>query len=386
LPDDLELPFQQNHITFIFKAVSLKKPSKLQYRYMLEGYDKDWIYSNESSAVYASLEPSSYTFMVQTSLDGVHWSSPVNHFDFVITPPFWQSKWFYLLCTLIVLSWIYSYYKIQKSNAKLNKQKEVITEQKNGLEYKNKAIIDSIRYAKRIQNSILPKRKFVEKELKESFISYLPKDIVSGDFYWVEKANNKVYFAVADCTGHGVPGAMVSIMCKGVLTQAVKEMKISSPANILDVSTSLLISKIFDSDEETVNDGMDIALCAIDFEKMQLEFSGANNGLYLVRNNEIITYKADKQPVGKFDYISGFTNHHIDLKKGDMIYLFSDGYADQFGGENNKKFKSKQFRDLLLSVSAKDVLIQKEIIEETFVKWKGANDQVDDVCVMGVRI
>jgi len=386
LPLDLELPFQQNHITFIFKAVSLKNSEKLNYRYKLEGYDKDWIYTKEASAVYSSLEPGSYEFIVQVSLDGVNWSSPANVFEFSITPPFWQSSWFYLLCVLIVLSWIYSYYRIQQSNKKLSRQKLLITEQNQTLEHKNKAIIDSIKYAKRIQNSILPRKKFVESELREYFISYLPKDIVSGDFYWVEKADNKLYFAVADCTGHGVPGAMVSIMCKGLLTQVVKEMKIKSPANILDITSSLLVNKMLDSDEENVNDGMDIALCSIDFTTMKLEYSGANNNLYLFRDGNIHVYRATKQPVGRYDYVMPFENHVIDVQKGDLVYLFSDGYADQFGGDNNKKFMSKRFRDLLISIASKDVIIQKEILEEEFHRWKGNNDQVDDVCVMGVRI
>ncbi len=386
LPYNLELSFQQNHVTFLFKAISLKKPDKVSYRYQLVGYDNTWFVTNEPSAVYSSLDPGYYVFQLQVSTDGENWSTPAVEYSFLITPPFWRTWWFYSLCALIIFTWIYSYVRIQKANSKLREQRKTIIEQKSIVLEKNKAILDSIQYAKRIQRAILPKRKFMESELKNYFVSYLPKDIVSGDFYWVEKVNNKTYFAVADCTGHGVPGAMVSIMCKNLLTQVVKEMSVTKPAHILDLITSLLVTRIFDTDGDSVKDGMDITLCCIDYNTLMLEYSGANNPLYIYRNGEIIIYKADKQPVGKFDFLLPFTHHVIQLQKDDIIYAFSDGYADQFGGDDDKKFKTKNLRELLIKIADRDLEIQKRILEDTFHKWKGLKEQVDDICILGIKI
>lgn len=271
-----------------------------------------------------------------------------------------------------------------------NKQKQIIEEQKlivensrDLLEEKNTEITDSIQYAKRIQNAILPPTKIVKKYLEESFILYKPKDIVAGDFYWLEHVANKVLFAAADCTGHGVPGAMVSVVCNNALNRSVRELGLTDAGAILDKTREIVIQEFEKSDEE-VKDGMDIALCSLEGNKLQ--YAGAHNPLWIIRNGELIETKANKQPIGQFDKPIPYVTHEFDLQKGDTVYIFSDGYIDQFGGEKGKKFKAKSFKNLLLTIQEKNMEEQKRIIDETFETWKGNLEQVDDVCVIGVRV
>ena len=270
---------------------------------------------------------------------------------------------------------------------KINKKLEF---QNLEIETKSQSITDSIVYAKRIQGAILPSENTINKLLKNNFIYYKPKDIVAGDFYWMESIvsdNNEecVLFAAADCTGHGVPGAMVSVVCNNALNRAVREFKLKEPAKILDKITELVI-ETFEQSEANIKDGMDIALCRLNTKTNELEYAGANNSLYLVRNNELSEIKSDKQPIGKFTNTVAFTNHKISLKKDDAIYLFTDGYADQFGGIKGKKFKYKQFRELLLTNCNLKMDQQLERLNFTFNNWKGDLEQIDDVCVIGVKI
>jgi serine phosphatase RsbU (regulator of sigma subunit) len=263
------------------------------------------------------------------------------------------------------------------------KQKAVIEEQKDIVEMAHQEIKDSITYTKRIQNAILPPIKVVKEYLQESFILYQPKDVVAGDFYWLEHKNNKVLFAAADCTGHGVPGAMVSVICNNALNRSVREHGLTDPGQILDKSREIVVAE-FEKSEEEVKDGMDIAICSLEGNK--LKYAGAHNPLWIIRNGAIIETKANKQPIGQFDNPEPYTTHSFDLEPGDAIYIFSDGYVDQFGGEKGKKFKSRAFRELLLSIQDKAMEEQKTIIDETFNSWKGDLEQIDDVCIIGVKI
>ena len=264
----------------------------------------------------------------------------------------------------------------------VRQQKGIIENQKHEVEEKNKEITDSIKYAKRIQKAILPPDKIIKKHLPDSFILYKPKDIVAGDFYWMENVGNKTLFAAADCTGHGVPGAMVSVVCNNGLNRSVREHGLTDPGMILDKTREIVISE-FEKSEEEVKDGMDIALCSL--ENNTLKFAGANNPIWMVRNDEIIETKANKQPIGKFDKQMPFTTHEFEIMKGDIIYIFSDGLVDQFGGDKGKKFKATAFRELILSIKDKTMDQQKLQIDEVFEAWKGDIEQIDDVCVIGVR-
>lgn len=281
-----------------------------------------------------------------------------------------------VICFVFFL--IYTVIKRKKANQIISLQKEIVEE-------RNKEITDSITYAKRIQEAILPSADQLNKHLLNGFIYYKPKDIVAGDFYWMQTINDSILYAVADCTGHGVPGAMVSVVCHNALNRAVREYDLEDPALILNKTREIVI-ETFDKGKREINDGMDIALCAINFNEMKIGFAGANNPFYLVRNNELIEIQGDRQPVGKYTTTTSFTTHHMQLEKGDAVYIFSDGFADQFGGVKGKKFMYKSFRKLILSINKESMERQKEIIQSTYTKWMGDLEQVDDICILGIKI
>ena len=297
----------------------------------------------------------------------------------------WLSAIFLIVVSILGALAYRSYRLKNKANAIVVKQRDEIEEQHQVLEEQHKEITDSINYAKRIQDAILPPLKLVKGYMPDSFILYKPKDIVAGDFYWMEGINNLIIFAAADCTGHGVPGAMVSVVCHNAMNRSVKEFMLVKPNEILD-KTREIVMETFEKSDEDVNDGMDIALCSINTESKKLNFSGANNGLYIVRNNEVTQIKPDKQPIGNYKDAKPFTNHEYDLEKGDVIYAFSDGYPDQFGGPKGKKFMYKPFRSLLLDIHQKPMDEQHSILLQAFEDWRGDLEQIDDVCVIGVRI
>jgi tetratricopeptide (TPR) repeat protein len=272
---------------------------------------------------------------------------------------------------------------IEEQKFAVEKQKVELEETHNQLEEHHQEISDSINYAKRIQEAIMPSISSMKAALKNGFVLYLPKDVVAGDFFWMEQIEDITYFAAADCTGHGVPGAMVSVVCSNALNKALLEEGIREPGMLLDRSREIVISALAKSGED-VKDGMDIALCSLQGNK--LGFAGANNPLWLIRNGEIIETKANKQPIGVFMDPKPFITHNFDLQEGDTIYLFSDGYVDQFGGEKGKKFKPSNLRKLLLSMQDKSMEEQKTMLEQTFETWKGSLEQIDDVCIIGLRI
>ena len=308
------------------------------------------------------------------------------------------------LSIFIILSiFIFNRYQVsQKQSRIISAQKNQVESQKLLVEEKNKEITDSINYAKRIQTAILPSQATVEKLLPNSFIFYKPKDIVAGDFYWVEflpptpsegggtpfpsgRVGDGILFAAADCTGHGVPGALVSVVCSNALNHSLNELNTDNPAAILDRTRDIVISQ-FSKNDDNVRDGMDIALCSLNFSTLVLKYAGANNSLYIARNNEMMEYPSNREPVGVHYKKTPFNCHTIQLLKGDTIYLFTDGYADQFGGENGKKLKYKPFKELLLTISKHPIKDQHLFLNKHFAEWKGDYEQVDDVCVIGVKI
>jgi serine phosphatase RsbU (regulator of sigma subunit) len=267
----------------------------------------------------------------------------------------------------------------------IEQQKHLVERQKEVVEEKNKEILDSINYAKRIQNAILPPQGDLNKLVGDSFILYKPKDIVAGDFYWLEQSGDNILVAAADCTGHGVPGAMVSVLCSNALTKCVKELGLTDPAKILDKTVEIL-EENFAKSEVTMNDGMDIAICCFDLAQMKMFFAGANNPIYQVRSEVLEEIKADKQPIGKFENRRPYRQHEIKLQAGDRYYLLTDGYADQFGGPEGKKFKYKALKETLLSLHGQDMKTQQLKLNEIFENWKGNLEQVDDVCVIGLKV
>ncbi len=252
----------------------------------------------------------------------------------------------------------------------------------------NEHIAQSISYAKRIQNAVLPSSNKIAELMPEHFIFFKPRDIVSGDFYWMTRKGNKLILAAVDCTGHGVPGAFMSMLGVSFLNEIVTkkhEVAANEILNKLRVSVKSTLSQ--SGAENDTKDGMDMALCVIDYDTMTMQFAGAYNPLYFIRNNELIQYKADRMPIGShLVEKESFTNHTIQLEKDDMFYLFSDGYIDQFGGEKSNKFSSKAFRKLLLDIHKKTMTEQQAILEKTFIDWQGNNNQIDDVLVIGCKI
>lgn len=299
-----------------------------------------------------------------------------------------QRQVYWVIALSILLLFVLAFALFVNKRRKVERsQKELIEKQKSLVEEKNSEILASITYAKRIQSAILPSDKLVKEFLKNSFIFYQPKDIVAGDFYWMEPKEDCLIFAVADCTGHGVPGALVSVVCNNALNRSVREFNLTDPAEILNKTREIILHE-FQKSDEIVNDGMDISICNLNFRTNELIWAGANSPLWLLQKNhsEIMECKPSKQPIGQFSSYEPFTSQGIQLQSGDSIYLFSDGFADQFGGEDGKKMKSKRMKELILSLQSLPMYEQKQTLMNYFDQWKGDLDQLDDVCVIGVQV
>jgi len=278
--------------------------------------------------------------------------------------------------------------EIEEKNKRIQFQIENELKQRKIIIQKNKEIMADIRYASRIQQAILPNLDFISDNINEYFILHQPKNHVSGDFYWVTKKGNEKIIAVGDCTGHGVSGGLMHMLGAVYLNQIVSKDTYTSASEILEQLRKLIIGSLKQTGESgETQDGLDIALCIIDCETRSLQFAGANNPLYIIRNNELIEIKGDRMPVGIYlEFSKAFTNHLIELKENDQLYMFSDGYADQFGGPKGKKFRYKQFKELILENSHESMAIQKEILNNVHDKWRGSLDQIDDILVFGLKI
>ena len=277
--------------------------------------------------------------------------------------------------------------KVAERTEEVVRQKEEVERQSRKVVELYKNVTDSIRYAKRLQDSILPPERRIRELLPEAFVYYRPKDIVSGDFYWMEQVGDRVLFAAVDCTGHGVPGAFMSLVGHNGLNQAAKERGLSRPSEVLKELNRIAYEALHkDREQHLIRDGMDLALCSYDRERRILDYAGANSPLYVVREGATQAYAPNKTAVGSFDLNgSAFAEHRVELRPGDMVYVFSDGYADQFGGPKGKKFMYRRFRELLGEISAQPMDRQRRMLHDAFNAWRGAHEQVDDILVIGMR-
>ncbi|RPI42654.1 MAG: hypothetical protein EHM46_04930, partial [Bacteroidetes bacterium] len=387
------LSSKQNSVIFDYRCITLN-PDAVRYQIMLEGVDQEWRPPDTQTRVnYPALRPGRYIFRVKArNSDGI-WNQEPASFQFEIRPPFYLT-WYFILAVIFAggIS-IFAYIKIREralrhENAlleeKVRERTATVVAQKEELAQKNKDITDSIRYAKRIQFAILPEKP----PYQDTFIMFKPKDIVSGDFYWFTEVDGRQYLSAVDCTGHGVPGAFMSIIGHNSLTKIVREYGILEPGRILEKLNTEVIETLHQrSGTGDVYDGMDLALVCYRPGDNVLEFAGAFNPLYLVRDGELHEFVADKVSIGRSSYNTGirFKNHTFPVRKGDAIYIFSDGYADQFGGELMKKFKYRNLKDLILKFREEPMDRQRDILDQTMEQWRGNVEQLDDILVIGRR-
>lgn len=364
---------------------------RMAYHYQdLNSQIKDSLYTKESSEAMLETEAKYQDEKKQLQIDNLNKEKKITEVEIkrqdTIKIGFGIGL---VLCAIIAIVLLRGYRLKKKSADELQIKNAIIASQKQEVEEKQKDILDSIGYAKRLQEAILPPKSQWNKCLADSFVLYKPKDIVAGDFFWLEQKGDIVFVAAADCTGHGVPGAMVSVVCSNALNRAVKEFNLSDPGMILDKVRELVI-ETFEKSENEVKDGMDISLCVFDKkdegkEKINVKWAGANNPLWYSENGNMIEVAEHKQPIGRTDNPVSFPSNTVEVKKGEVLFLFTDGYADQFGGPKGKKFKYKSLLTLLLNNIYKPTEVQKDALEAAFEDWKGSLEQVDDVTVIGIR-
>ncbi|MCK4663136.1 MAG: SpoIIE family protein phosphatase [Bacteroidales bacterium] len=448
--EEIVLSYKEDVFTFEFIALNYSNSEKNQYAYMLEGFDEDWVECGiRREAKYTNIDPGKYVFRVKGSNNDGLWNEEGDSIKIIITPPFWATWWFRGLVILILISGLISFYyvrmnslrkekrlleqkvkertvevvkqkdEIQEKNEELKEQKEEILSANEELEQQNeeinaqkeeleaqrnlaieqkdyivgqsKSITDSIQYAQRIQSAMLPPKVYINELLHENFILYKPRDVVSGDFYWVKQVNHYIILAAADCTGHGVPGAFMSMLGISFLNEIVQKREITQTNQVLnELRRQIKHSLRQHGQRDESKDGMDIAICAINTKDNMVQYSGAFNPLYLIRDvngkSELKEIKADRMPVGFYHgKDKSFTNNEIQLEIGDTFYIFSDGYTDQTGKEG-KKFMTKNLKELLLEIQEQSMAEQKEILERKLAEWMGNEPQIDDILVMGVRI
>ncbi len=393
--------YKDNTFRYQFYSNCYSASGPTLYSYKLEGYSDVWSeWSALSYADFVKISEGEYTLKVKVkSFYGQE--SEVESFKFNVSPPWYRTIWAYIIYLLIVGLIVFLAIQISTLRVKRQKRKleEIVVErtseiaeqnkqlehQKSEITQKTTDILDSIHYAKRIQNTILPTDFRLKELFDEHFVFYRPKDIVSGDFYWAREVNGKILFASIDCTGHGVPGALVSFVGNNGLLRCISELRLSEPAEILDNLRDIVVKAFKTEANFDVKDGMDMAICSLDPKTGELNYAGAYNDCIIVRNGELIELKPDKQPIGLFDNAKPFTQHRFMLQENDCIYMTTDGYVDQFGGEKQKKFKAKPFKEMLSVIYQKPMDEQFIIIAKTFDDWKGDIDQVDDVCVVAVK-
>jgi ligand-binding sensor domain-containing protein/serine phosphatase RsbU (regulator of sigma subunit) len=413
--------YTENNFTFTFTGIWFSNPDGLKYRYMLKGNDRGWIYSGSfEPRTYSNLPAGEFTFIAEVSLDEKNWyNSPDSAYSFKIYPPFWRTWWFISVFILLGVFAIYSYIrlrliKLQKDKERLEMevgkrteeirnqnlilaeqkkeigmQRDLAEAQRDKIEVQKEEIQASIRYARKIQSAALPPKKHIDNILGDHFILNKPCEIISGDFYWVARSGSKTFFAAVDCTGHGVPGAFMSMLGMSALNDIVKSLSEYKASAILDHLRERIQESLHQGgDREMVtHDGMDISLCILETNTNMLQFSGARSPLYIIRKGEINVVLADKIDIGYLTLEKlEFTNQQFQCEPGDQIYLFTDGFADQFGGPDGKKFKYQRFKDFLVSIHSEPMERQAILLDKEIEDWKGKRPQIDDILIMGVKI
>jgi serine phosphatase RsbU (regulator of sigma subunit) len=324
-----------------------------------------------------------YAFLMYAIIFGYYFAEAEGTIDFIAQTKNLPGEYYLFNLVLNALVILFLVFRNEVLRLKAVKELKESTEM---IAVKNKEITDSINYARRIQSAILPQKEYVKQNLPDSFFLYQPKDIVSGDFYWMSERNGDIYLAVADCTGHGVPGAFMSVVGMNLLNEIVNHRDIFHPSEILKELNAGVVSSLQQKQTET-NDGMDIALLKISTDKKSVEYAAANRGLIQFTNGELKEYKPSKYPIGGFNSMmeKSFETLKIEVKEGDMIYLSTDGYADQFGSDKNKKITTKKFKMLLESVSSKSLSEQENHLRDFINDWKRGYEQTDDILVVGIR-
>ncbi|MGW8315809.1 MAG: SpoIIE family protein phosphatase, partial [Bacteroidales bacterium] len=421
VPEDLELPYNRSSIRFEFACLSFDDPASNTYQYILEGFDNQWSrWTDEYVKEYTHLPAGDYRFRVR-SRNIYQDIGDEDSFSFSVLTPWYQTWWAFLLYVLsgtgliyVIILWRTRNLKREKDvlesqvlerTRQIEDQKLEIESQRDEVIRQKDQITDSISYAQRIQNAAMPNERYLDSVMPEYFVMFKPRDIVSGDFYWIKVINNYLIVVAADSTGHGVPGAFMSMLGIALLNEQVGKGQTFQPGEILgklrDEVKEILVQKGNIGEQK---DGMDMAIAIIDNDSNELRYAGANNPLYLVRNKNLFTphqlehfavmnnsghqlldLKVDKQPIGIYWQETKFTSRTIKLQDGDTIYLFSDGFVDQKGGPNNKKYLSRNFKRLLLEIQYLSMEEQKLRLQETFDQWKQGNDQMDDLLVIGIR-
>lgn len=401
---DLTVAYENNSVIFNFAAPYFKYNMSSVFRYQLLGYDTAWSKpSRDAEKEYTNLPEGTYTFVVQAK-NPFNRDSREARFTFTVLPPWYRTMWAYFIYTIGFILFVFASIRISARRLRRQKeklevivtertaevvaQKQQIEKQKVDLESAYTGIQDSIHYSQRIQHAILPTDEQIRRIVPDSFVLFYPRDIVSGDFYWFAEQNGTKYIACVDCTGHGVPGALMSMVGNTILNQIILERHVSLPDEVLDqlhIGVRQALKQDIGGD---TRDGMDIALIAIAPDQKSLRYAGANRSLWIVRDGILLETKADKFPIAgvQQEEERRFTLHTVSLQQGDCVYLTTDGYADQFGGPRGKKFMVKRLTGILTSMHDVTMSQQKAALEHHFNSWRGAHEQVDDVLVIGVRI
>jgi len=391
----IDLRYNQNEIQIGYTAVELYAPQRMKFSYKVDGLNPRWLSPGDDGKINLfGLQPGDYELHLKVTDYRGSSTELKTPLKWTINPPWYKSTWAFSLALLLIMLSFYGYVKYREQNLKTEKKiledrveertREVVIKN-NQLEQKNKDITDSLHYASRIQQAVLPATKILE---PYGFIYYRPKDIVSGDFYFIARVEESIYICAADCTGHGVPGALLSIMGVNMMDRILATNPGISPGDFLNKLNTEVAKTLRHDESQGVNDGMDLALIKIDCHENKLYYAGAFNSLYLIKGEELKEYKANRFSIGsqrvQKDLI--YNNQMIDINWNERIYLFSDGLADQFGGERQKKLKSSGLKNLLLDIQNYPITEQKDIISSFMRNWRGMDEQIDDILLIGLEL